>query len=89
MTNRELRIVIIYMLMFGLCTFAFGRSVGVSQQLSKYEEQKYINESVYKAYEELKTNYDILEIQYKRDLEDCYTQLGDMQDRYELGLNCK
>ena len=84
MTNRQIRITIIYMIMFGLCTFALGRSVGVSQQLKKYEEQKYINESVFKAYEELRNNYDVLDIQYKRDLESCYQQMGDMQDDYDV-----
>lgn len=48
-------------------------------------EQKRINEALYEANEELKTNYDILEIQYKRDLEDCYTQFGDYQDKVEAG----
>ena len=36
-------------------------------------------------YEELKENYDILEIQYKRDLEDCQTMFGDYQDKVEAG----
>lgn len=36
-------------------------------------------------YEKLRTNYDILEIQYKRDLEDCQTTLGDYQDKVEAG----
>jgi nitrogen fixation-related uncharacterized protein len=36
-------------------------------------------------YEELKKNYDVLEIQYKRDLEDCQTMFGDYQDRVEAG----
>lgn len=40
--------------------------------------------TIYK-YEDLKNNYDVLEIQYKRDLEDCYTQLGDYQDKVEAG----
>ena len=84
MTNKQVRVVIIYMLIFGLCTFATGRYMGSEQQIKKYEEQKYINESVYKAYEELRNNYDILEIQYKRDLESCYQQMGDMQDDYDV-----
>lgn len=71
MSNRQIRIVTIYMLMFGLFTFAFGRSVGVKQQLKKYEE--------------LRNNYDVLEIQYKRDLEDCQTMFGDYQDKVEAG----
>ncbi len=36
-------------------------------------------------YEELKNDYDILEIQYKRDLEDCQTMFGDYQDKVEAG----
>lgn len=85
MTNRQIRVIVIYMLMVGLCAFALGREIGVNQQLKKYEEQKYINESVFKAYEELRNNYDILEIQYKRDLEACYTTLGNYQDKVEAG----
>lgn len=42
--------------------------------------------AVYKdKYEELKNNYDVLEIQYKRDLEDCQTMFGDYQDKVEAG----
>ena len=85
MTNRQKGIVIIFVLMFGLCTFAFGRSVGVKQQTSKYEELKVINNNLYYVIEELENNYDELEIQYKRDLEDCQTMFGDYQDKVEAG----
>lgn len=83
MTNRQIKITIIYMLIFGLCTFALGRSVGVSQQINKYEEQKTINKALYTAHEDLRINYDMLEVEYKWQLESCYQQLGDLQDRCE------
>lgn len=75
MSIKQLLVVALIFAGFG---FAFGHSVGTDQQVK-------INESLQTEYDELKTNYDILEIQYKRDLESCYTQLGDLQDRYELG----
>lgn len=71
MSNRQIRVIVIYMLMTGLCMFALGRSIGVEQQLKEYNE--------------LKQDYDILEIQYKRDLEDCQTMFGDYQDKVEAG----
>ena len=48
-----------------------------------------VNNKTYRAmvskYEKLKNDYEILELQYKRDLEDCYTQFGDYQDKVEAG----
>ena len=35
-------------------------------------------------YDELKSNYDILEKDLKWKLEECYQQLGDLQDKYEI-----
>ena len=78
MTNKEIRTIAIYLIMFGLCTFALGRSVGVWQQMNKYNNLK-------DEYFELEKEYNILEIQYKRDLESCYTQFGDYQDKVEAG----
>ena len=75
MSIKQLLVVALIFVGFG---FAFGHSVGTDQQAK-------INESLQTEYNELKQNYDTLEIQYKRDLECCYTQLGDLQDRYELG----
>ena len=69
--------VMLFLIVFGVYGFAFGHSVGTDQQAK-------INESLQTEYNELKQNYDMLEIQYKRDLESCHTQLGDLQDRYEL-----
>lgn len=54
MRDRELRIVTIYMLMFGLCMFGLGRIIGVEQQMSKYNDLK--NE-----YFKLENEYNILE----------------------------
>lgn len=38
MANNQLRIVIIYMLIFGLYTFALGRRIGIEQQTNKNDE---------------------------------------------------
>ena len=81
MKNKELVATAIYLIVMFGAGFGFG-CVIVEE---KYNEQLYINENIYKAYEELRTNYDILEIQFKRDLESCYTQLGDYQDKVEAG----
>ena len=73
--------VMLYLIVFAVYGFVFGSHV-------EREKQSKTNESLQTEYNELKTNYDILEIQYKRDLESCQTLLGDMQDRYELGQAC-
>ena len=75
MSNKQLLVVALIFVGFG---FAFGHSVGTDQQAK-------INESLQTEYNELKQNYDNLEKEYKWQLESCYTQLGDLQDRYELG----
>ena len=79
MTIKQILVICLIFISFG---FAFGHSVGTDQQYK-------INAQLKAEYDELKTNYDVLEIQYKRDLESCYTQLGDLQDRYELGGQMK
>ena len=56
--------------------FSFGHSVGTDQQYK-------INTQLKAEYDELKANYDSLETEYKWRLESCYTQLGDLQDKYE------
>ncbi len=78
MTSKEIWVLVTYLIMFWLMGFAFGHSVGTNQQ---YE----INNQLKIEYDELKENYDNLETEYKWRLEACYTQLGDLQDRYELG----
>ena len=71
MSIKQLLVITLIFVGFG---FAFGHSVGTDQQSE-------INESLQTEYNELKQNYDTLEIQYKRDLESCYVQL----ERYERG----
>ena len=77
MTNKQLLVIIAYLLIFGGFGFAIGGEIAT-------QKQSKINEALQNEYDELKTNYDVLEIQYKRDLGSCYTQLGDLQDRYEI-----
>lgn len=81
MKNKGLVATAIYLIMMYVAGFGFGCII----YEGKYEEQKHINESVFKAYEELRNSYDVLEIQYKRDLEDCQTMFGDYQDKVEAG----
>lgn len=65
MSNKQLLVLVLIFVGFG---FAFGHSVGTDQQVK-------INQTLQTEYNELKQNYDNLEIQYKRDLESCYIQL--------------
>lgn len=83
MTNRQIRIATIYMLMVGLCTFSLGRTVGVEQQLKKYEELKAINNNLYNVIQKQTNSYSEL-AEYKWQLESCYQQIGDMQDDYDV-----
>jgi hypothetical protein len=39
---------------------------------------------VREEYDKLKDDYNVLEIKYKKDLDDCYQQIGDMQDDYDV-----
>ena len=80
MKNKILIPLVIYLLMMFGVGFGFGWTV----YEGKYEELKGINNNLYKAIEKLENNYDVLEIQYKRDLESCYQQMGDMQDDYDV-----
>lgn len=70
--------VLIYLILMTVYGYIWGYYEGSKKQIK-------INQSLQTEYNELKTNYDILEIQYKRDLESCYTQLGDYQDKVEAG----
>lgn len=81
MNNKQLLVSILYFIIIANCWFVIGYNIG-------FDKQSKINESLQTEYNELKQNYDILEIQYKRDLESCQTLLGDLQDRYELGQAC-
>lgn len=71
MSSRQL---IVIGLIFMGCGFAFGHHVGTEQQYK-------INNQLRIEYDELKANYDNLEMEYNWRLESCYIQLGDLQDR--------
>ena len=77
MSNKQLLVLIAYLLMFGGFGFAVGSEVAANKQVE-------INDQLQKEYNELKENYDNLETEYKWQLESCYQQLGDLQDRYEV-----
>lgn len=79
MTNKQIGVLVVYMLMFWGCGFAFGHHIGTDQQYK-------INNQLRIEYDSLKTNYDNLETEYNWRLEACYTQLGDLQDKIEGGL---
>lgn len=81
MKSKGLVAIAIYLIMFFVAGFGFGWIV----YEEKYEELKGINNNLYNAIEKLENDYDILEIQYKRDVEACYTTLGDYQDKVEAG----
>lgn len=78
MTNKQIGVLVVYLIIFMGFGFGVGHSVGTDQQYK-------INEQLRIEYDELKANYDSLEIEYKWRLDACYTQLGDLQDRMELG----
>ena len=68
MSNKQLILLIIILVPFCNFTFNTGYEAGI-------EKQEKINIQLKEEYNELKENYDILEIQYKRDLESCYVKL--------------
>jgi hypothetical protein len=76
MSNKQLLVLVAYLLIFG----GFGFTVGYSIK----EDQQIINNQLKEEYNELKENYDNLETEYKWKLESCYQQLGDMQDDYDV-----
>lgn len=72
--KNKIRIITIYLLvMWGL-----GFIGGIMLMTDKIENLK-------NKYFELEKETNILEIEYKRDLEDCQTQFGDYQDKVETG----
>lgn len=81
MKNKGLVAITIYLIMMFVAGFGFGWTV----YEEKYEELKGINNNLYNVIQKLENNYDRLEIQYKRDLEDCQTMFGDYQDKVEAG----
>lgn len=92
MSNREIRVIVIYMLIVGLCTFALGREIGVNQQLKKYEELKATNNNLYNLIQSKDKSYYELElkmIEYKWLYESCQTMFGDYQDKVEAGWYCE
>ena len=72
--KNKMRTIIIYLLVM----WGFGCIGGIMLMTDKVEDLK-------NKYFELEKEYDILEIQYKRDLEDCQTMFGDYQDKVEAG----
>ena len=88
MTNRQIRVIVIYMLMFGLIAFALGREIGVGQQIKKYEELQAINNNLYNVIQSKDKSYNELEqkmIEYRWLYESCQTMFGDYQDKVEAG----
>lgn len=77
MSNKQLLVLMVYLLIFGGFGFVFGYSL-------KEDQQQKINGVLKVEYDELKTNYDNLEIEYKWKLDSCYQQLGDMEDDYDV-----
>lgn len=62
MSNREIRIVIIYMLMFGLCAFSLGRNIGFSQQIKNNDEIiecQWKLDSCYQQIGDMQDDYDV------------------------------
>lgn len=76
MSIKQISLLLIILVLFCNFTFKTGYEVGI-------EKQEKINIQLKQEYNELKQNYDILEAQYKKDLESCYVQL----ERYERGSN--
>lgn len=76
MTNKQIILLLIILVLFCDFTFKTGYETGI-------EKQEKINIQLKEEYNELKQNYDILEAQYKKDLASCYIQL----ERYERGSN--
>lgn len=74
---KRLCVVSLYFVMFLLYGYMWGYDNGSSKQ-SK------INAQLKEEYDELRQNYDNLEIEYKWKLDSCYQQLGDMQDDYDV-----
>ena len=76
MSNKQIILLLIILVLFCNFTFKTGYETGI-------EKQEKINIQLKEEYDVLKSNYDTLEIQYKRDLESCYIQL----ERYERDSN--
>jgi len=76
MSIKQISLLLIILVLFCNFTFKTGYEVGI-------EKQEKVNIQLKEEYNEIKTNYDMLETQYKRDLESCYIQL----ERYERGSN--
>ena len=76
MSIKQISLLLIILVLFCNFTFKTGYEVGI-------EKQEKVNIQLKEEYNEIKTNYDMLKTQYKRDLESCYIQL----ERYERGSN--
>ncbi len=63
MTNKQLVVIIVYLLIFGGFGFAFGHSIGTDQQIKKYEaletEYKWKLDSCYQQIGDMQDDYDV------------------------------
>ena len=73
MNNKQIIVILIYLLIVGAFGFSWGHSVGTHQQLDKI-----------KKLETEKENLEQGKIEYQWLYESCLTSYGDYQDRYEL-----
>ena len=88
MNKKGIGIILMYFLIFSGFGFAFGHSIGT-------EQQQKINAQLKIEYDELKNNYDGLEItkdgliaELEWYLQNCHTQIGNLQEMYELNCEC-
>jgi hypothetical protein len=73
--NNKLQTILIYLLFI----WGFGLLGGYLLLKDKYDEQLYINKTLYKVIENHESNYNELESQYNTDLYSCYTLLESCQ----------
>lgn len=78
--SKNLIVTVIY----GIIIFLLGVQGGYQMHVEKLNEQKVINSQLKNEYDGLKINYDSINQELKWQLESCYQQLGDIQDKYEL-----
>lgn len=76
MNNKQIIVILIYLLIFGAFGFSWGHSVGTHQQLDKINELEIEKENLEQSKIECQWLY-----------ESCLTSYGDYQDRYELGVS--
>ena len=82
MSRKQLLVIMTYLLIFG----GFGFAVGGELASDRHTK---INSQLKEEYDQLRSNYDLVEIEYKWQLETCLQQLGDMQDDYDVNNDGK